>query len=167
LIIDKLKSAEVPERFWGRITLPVKRLILDNQELITNFLEKSSNLAIQFTDKKSGNEKATELAVAVFKIILENDLPIKVRLVYQFTPLLVNQIMDRQPITNIKNADIIIFDGFDIIDPYNAKLLTGLLGYRKNNGLKSIFISYEELRKLAEKNIVLQGLLNNYFVIKF
>jgi len=166
-MIEKLKKAEVPERFLDKISVSAKRVITDNQNIILDFLENHKDLSITYSDKKLGAGRATEVAISIFKLIFSNEIPIKVRIVYQFTPILITQIIEKQPLTNIKNADIIIFDGFDIIDAYNSKVLAPLIGYRKNNWLKSIYVSNEELQKIAEKNVVLQGLLSNYLEIKF
>ena len=38
-MIEKLKKAEVPERFLGKISVPAKRIITDNQNIILDFLE--------------------------------------------------------------------------------------------------------------------------------
>jgi len=164
-MIEKLTKTEVPEKFIGNTSIGVQRLISDNQKTITDFIEKDKSLSIQYTDKKNGGDKATELAVAIFKIIFHNEIPLKTRLLYQFTPTLVNLIQDRQPLYHVVNADIVIFDKFDYIDGFNGKIISSIIGQRHYSNLKSIYISNEKLSEISKRNVILQGIINNYLEI--
>ncbi len=143
----------------------VKRLIIDNQEIIKEFFVKRKTLSIQYTNIDSW-EIAVQLTRKIVELYLKNNLPVKNKIKYTSTPQLLDDLKNERKIS-IRDADIAIIDNFDYLNDYLAKLITPILDYQIKRGYKLIIISNQKLKDILKINKVLNSIINNYLEIKF
>jgi len=137
-MIEKLQKTGVPEKFLNKkISMGCRKLINNNTKFIQNILlSPGYHLYIEYSEL-SGAELATEFAVAIFILHIKNNIPIKTKLNYLFTPETLLKDFD---FSKYYKSDILIFDNFKIND-YQAQLLIPIIGYRFNHQHNTIFVS--------------------------
>lgn len=151
MLRDKIRKTGVPEKYVElfqnkKQSVGCLRLIEDNKKIIKKILcYHGQHLYIEHNEV-SNAELATEFAVSILIIHLANNIPIKTKLNYLFTPETLLKDFD---FSKYYNSDLLLFDSFKI-NEYQAQALLPIIGYRFNHQYNTIFVSPQDSKALPK-----------------